>query len=43
VLCIAGLIGVYLVGYPDYLVFDTWPSFYYLLIAAGKNAWLLWR
>ena len=42
VLCIAGLLGVFAVGYPGYFVFDAiWPSFYYSPIAAGKNAWLL--
>ena len=40
--CIIGLIGVFLVGYPGYFVFDAiWPSFYYSPIAMGKNAWLL--
>ena len=38
-LCVAGLLGVFAVGY---FVFDAiWPSFYYSPIAAGKNAWLL--
>jgi hypothetical protein len=42
VLCIAGLLGVFAVGYPGYFVFDAlWPSFYYSPIAAAKNAWLL--
>jgi hypothetical protein len=42
ILCIAGLLGVFAVGYPGYFVFDAiWPSFYYSPIAAGKNAWLL--
>jgi hypothetical protein len=42
VLCIAGLLGVFAVGYPGYFVFDAiWPSFYYSPIAVGKNAWLL--
>jgi hypothetical protein len=42
ILCIAGLLGVFVVGYPGYFIFDTiWPSFYYSPIAVGKNAWLL--
>jgi hypothetical protein len=41
-LCIAGLLGVFAVGYPGYFVFDAiWPSFYYYPITVGKNAWLL--
>jgi hypothetical protein len=37
-----GLIGVFLVGYPGYFVFDAiWPSFYYSPVETGKNAWLL--
>ena len=41
-LCVAGLLGVFAVGYPGYFVFDAiWPSFYYSPIAAGKNVWLL--
>ena len=41
-LCIAGLLGVFAVGYPGYFVFDAiWPSFYYSPIAVAKNAWLL--
>jgi hypothetical protein len=41
-LCIAGLLGVFAVGYPGYFVFDAiWPSFYYSPVVAGKNAWLL--
>jgi hypothetical protein len=41
-LCVAGLIGVFIVGYPGYFVFDAiWPSFFYAPIAVGKNAWLL--
>jgi hypothetical protein len=41
-LCIVGLIGIFVVGYAGYFVFDTvWPSFYYMPIAEGKNAWLL--
>jgi len=43
-LCIAGLLGVFAVGYPGYFVFDAiWPSFYYSPVVAGKNAWLLWQ
>ena len=42
VLCIAGLLGVFAVGYPGYFVFDAlWPSFYYSPIVAAKNGWLL--
>jgi hypothetical protein len=41
-LCIAGLLGVFAVGYPGYFVFDAiWPSYYYSPVATGKNAWLL--
>jgi hypothetical protein len=41
-LCIAGLLGVFAVGYPGYFIFDAiWPGYYYSPIAAGKNAWLL--
>jgi len=41
-LCVVGLLGVFLVGYPGYFVFDAiWPSFYYSPVAVGKNAWLL--
>jgi hypothetical protein len=41
-LCIVGLLGVFLVGYPGYFVFDRiWPSFYYSPVTAGKNTWLL--
>jgi hypothetical protein len=41
-LCIAGLLGVFAVGYPGYFVFDAiWPSFYYSPVTAGKDAWLL--
>ena len=41
-ICIAGLLGVFAVGYPGYFVFDAiWPGFYYSPVAAGKNAWLL--
>ncbi|MET0632773.1 MAG: hypothetical protein ABWY92_18095 [Xanthobacteraceae bacterium] len=43
-LCVVGLLGVFLVGYPGYFVFDAiWPSFYYSPVAEGKNAWLLWQ
>jgi len=43
-LCIAGLLGVFAVGYPGYFVFDAiWPSYRYSPVAAGKNAWLLGR
>ncbi len=42
VLCIVGLLGVFVVGYAGYFVFDAiWPSFYYSPISVGKNAWLL--
>ena len=42
ILCIAGLLGVFAVGYPGYFVFDAvWPSFFYSPVGAGKNAWLL--
>ena len=38
-LCIAGLLGVFAVGYPGYFVFDAiWPSFYYSPVAVGKNS-----
>jgi hypothetical protein len=41
-LCVAGLLGVFAVGYPGYFVFDAiWPSFYYSPVAAGKNIWLI--
>jgi hypothetical protein len=41
-LCVAGLIGVFLAGYPGNFVFDAiWPGFFYMPIPAGKNAWLL--
>jgi hypothetical protein len=40
--CIAGLLGVFAVGYPGYFVFDAiWPSFYYSPIPVGKDVWLL--
>jgi hypothetical protein len=36
------VLGVFVVGYPGYFVFDAvWPSFYYSPVADGKNAWLL--
>jgi hypothetical protein len=41
-LCIAGLLGVFAVGYPGYFVFNSiWPNFYYGPDIVGKNAWLL--
>ena len=41
-LCIAGLLGVFAVGYAGYFVFDAiWPSFYYSPIILAKNEWLL--
>jgi hypothetical protein len=41
-LCIAGLLGVFAVGYPGYFVFDAiWPSFYYSPVMSAKNLWLL--
>jgi hypothetical protein len=41
-LCIAGLLGIFAVGYPGYFVFDAlWPSFYYSPVLVGKNVWLL--
>lgn len=41
-LCVVGLLGVFAVGYPGYFVFEAiWPHFYYVPLAAGKNAWLL--
>ncbi|TIN48122.1 MAG: hypothetical protein E5Y32_05500 [Mesorhizobium sp.] len=40
--CVIGLLGVFAVGYPGYIVFDAvWPGYYYSPIKAGKNAWLL--
>jgi hypothetical protein len=43
-LCVVGLLGVFVVGYPGYFVFDAiWPSFYYSPVVVGKNAWLLPR
>ena len=41
-LCVAGLLGIFLVGYAGYFIFDAiWPSFYYTPVPEGKNAWLL--
>lgn len=41
-LCVAGLLGVFAIGYPGYFVFDAiWPGYYYSPIAMGKNVWLL--
>ena len=41
-LCVVGLLGVFVVGYPGYFVFDAiWPSYYYSPVATGKNIWLL--
>lgn len=41
-LCVAGLLGIFLVGYIGYFVFDAlWPGFYYGPVAIAKNAWLL--
>jgi hypothetical protein len=41
-LCVMGVLGVFLVGFPGYFVYDRiWPSFYYLPVPTGKNAWLL--
>jgi hypothetical protein len=41
-LSVAGLLGVFAVGYPGYFVFDAiWPSFYYSPVPDGKNAWLI--
>ena len=40
--CIVGLLGIFVVGYAGYYVFEAiWPSFYYVPVAAGKDAWLL--
>jgi hypothetical protein len=37
-LCVIGLVGVFLVGYPGYFVFDAiWPSFYYSPVAAAER------
>ena len=39
-LCVVGLLGTFLVGYPGYFVFDAIrPGFYDAPVAAGKNAW----
>ena len=36
------MLGVFVVGFPGYFVFDhIWPSFYYSPVPTGKNAWLL--
>jgi len=41
-LCIIGVLGVFLVGFPGYFVYDhIWQSFYYTPVPTGKNAWLL--
>jgi len=41
-LCIAGVLGTFLVGFPGYFVFDKiWPRFYYDPVPTGKNAWLM--
>jgi len=41
-LCIIGVLGTFLVGFPGYFVYDhIWPSFYYSPVPTGKNAWLL--
>ena len=41
-LCIAGLLGIFAVGYAGYFAFDAiWPGFYYKPIAVCKNAWLI--
>lgn len=38
----AGLLGVFAVGYPGYFVFDAVsPAFYYRPTAEAKNLWLL--
>jgi hypothetical protein len=40
-LCIAGLLGVFAVGYAGYFVFDAvWASFYYSPVLTAKNLWL---
>ena len=40
--CVAGLLGVFAVGYPGYFVFNTiWQDFYYVPNITGKNVWLL--
>jgi hypothetical protein len=41
-LCVAGLLGVFAVGYPGYFVFDSiWPGFYYAPVGHAKNLWLI--
>ena len=41
-ICCWSLIGIFVVGYAGYFVFDrVWPGFYYLPIKEGKDAWLL--
>src|SRR5262249_8211732 len=41
-LCVVGVLGTFLVGFPGYFVYDAiWPRFYYDPVPAGKNAWLL--
>jgi hypothetical protein len=41
-LCIVGILGTFLVGFPGYFVFDAiWPRFYYDPVPTGKNAWLI--
>jgi hypothetical protein len=41
-LCVAGLIGVFLTGYVGYFVVNAiWPSFYYTPVPIGKNVWLI--
>src|SRR6516165_10519543 len=41
-LCIIGVLGVFLVGFPGYFVYDhISQSFYYTPVPTGKNAWLL--
>jgi hypothetical protein len=41
-LCIVGVLGTFLVGFPGYFVYDhIWPRFYYDPVPAGKNAWLI--
>lgn len=42
ILCIIGLIALFITGYIGYFIIDkTWPGFYYTPIAAGKNLWLI--
>jgi hypothetical protein len=41
-LCIIGLIALFVTGYIGYFIIDgIWPSFYYTPIVAGKNTWLV--